>query len=339
MTDQAENPMPDVEEPTRRPTSILVVEDCDRENELTGRILEQHHYNVITATGVEAARAQVQKFLPDAVLLDVNLPDGDGYEFLKELRQADETAGLPVLLVTGRSKPADVIKSFGLGASDVISKPVNFDILLLRLRNQLKYHRRYQRMEQRLCSLTRLHLCSAATDWEHARALVEIELNRARRYCRPLCLIAVEVLSPAVSAARNPRTAQVLLGRHVQAALQFTIRLTDQLLPLNEEKQRYLAVLPETPAQEALMMASRLAAALRSSPITVEGERYNLWMKCGVATVNLDQVQGSQPSAADLITQAEKALENAISIGGSSPRFYDSSATIVGAYDPDSSDA
>jgi DNA-binding response OmpR family regulator len=118
-----------------RYTVALVVEDDPDQLALAVLRLTQADYAVRTADCVKAMYAALQKEMPDAVFLDIGLPDGDGFEVLATLRQHPAYTHLPVIMLTARTEPEDVAKGLALGADGYITKPYG--------RNTLEYALRY----------------------------------------------------------------------------------------------------------------------------------------------------------------------------------------------------
>jgi len=96
--------------------------------ELTRKILERLGYSVRCATSVAGAREHMQDRMPDAIVLDNNLSDGDGIAFCRELR---ENAAIPVMIIS--DKKDDELAAFQAGASDFLKKPVDYEILKARI--------------------------------------------------------------------------------------------------------------------------------------------------------------------------------------------------------------
>jgi two-component system, OmpR family, response regulator len=116
--------------------TILVVEDEPAISELIAAVLRYEGFEVITAMtgndGVRATRAQ----RPDLILLDVMLPDGDGFRVQERLNlERDET---PIVFLTAKDTPADKVRGLTLGADDYITKPFNVDELVARVKTVLR---------------------------------------------------------------------------------------------------------------------------------------------------------------------------------------------------------
>jgi len=117
---------------------ILMVEDNSEIQEFNKRLLEGKDFIIEAAMNISGAKNIIARNKPDAIVLDIGLPDGSGLEFLRELRHNPKTFKIPVLLLTGYDKNDDIIKGFENGCNDYIPKPYTFNILLVRLKNILQ---------------------------------------------------------------------------------------------------------------------------------------------------------------------------------------------------------
>lgn len=116
---------------------ILVVDDLADNCLLLQALLESEGYEVETAAGGREALSKIEVALPDLVLLDVMMPDMNGYEVTQQIRQTLKLATIPILLVTAHDA-GDAIQGLTLGANDFIRKPINFDELLARVKAFLR---------------------------------------------------------------------------------------------------------------------------------------------------------------------------------------------------------
>lgn len=105
---------------------ILVVEDDIMMNSGLCYNLELDNYNAVPVFDVTAAIQKIQGEAFDLVILDVNLPDGDGFALCKEIKVKQD---IPVVFLTARDLEVDVMEGFELGADDYITKPFNINIL------------------------------------------------------------------------------------------------------------------------------------------------------------------------------------------------------------------
>jgi CheY-like chemotaxis protein len=117
---------------------ILVVDDLDDNLFLLQTILEAEGYEVDTANNGSSALAKVEASPPDLILMDVMMPDMNGYEVTRRIRQNSSIPFVPILLVTAHEDANDV-QGLALGANDFIRKPIEFDQLLTRVAAFLQF--------------------------------------------------------------------------------------------------------------------------------------------------------------------------------------------------------
>ncbi|MBR3763015.1 MAG: response regulator transcription factor [Clostridia bacterium] len=135
---------------------ILVVDDDKNTRLLMRAILEAERYTVtLAASGREALEVLEKKHI-DLILLDVMMPEMDGYEFTRTLRGAD--SNLPILMVSAKQMPADIKAGFIAGTDDFMIKPVDEEELLLRIRALLR--------RARIVSERRITLGAVTLDWD-----------------------------------------------------------------------------------------------------------------------------------------------------------------------------
>jgi DNA-binding response OmpR family regulator len=138
---------------------VVVCEDDEVTRDLLCENLRQDRYEALPASGAEEALKRCRYDAPDALLLDLNLPDASGVDVLREIRSAEGPAplfdpALPVLVLSGRAGEGDRVRGLREGADDYLTKPFNYDEMLLRLRNLL------ERREMRRRGPTRIGLLS-----------------------------------------------------------------------------------------------------------------------------------------------------------------------------------
>ena len=125
---------------TRYDTSmekVLIVDDDSLNIGYLGPILKDAGYSVLAVQSAEKVLPLVRAKMPDIVLLDVTMPQMSGYDLCKLIHGEPGAEHIPVIFITGRSSPADVVKGFEAGGADYLLKPVNRVELLARMRNHL----------------------------------------------------------------------------------------------------------------------------------------------------------------------------------------------------------
>lgn len=117
---------------------ILIVEDDLDVADMLNAYFRVQGYEVFTANwGEDGVRAS-QESRPDLVILDIHLPDIDGYEVARQLRSNHRTANVPIIFLTEKHDPIDPLQGLELGADDYITKPLDVQELRLRVRNALR---------------------------------------------------------------------------------------------------------------------------------------------------------------------------------------------------------
>jgi diguanylate cyclase (GGDEF)-like protein len=117
--------------------NILIVDDTPDNLRLLSKTLIKEGYQVRCAVNGSMALLTIQVKLPDLILLDINMPDLDGFEVCQQLKQSDLTKDIPVIFVSALDEVFDKVRAFELGAVDYICKPFQIPELLSRVNNQL----------------------------------------------------------------------------------------------------------------------------------------------------------------------------------------------------------
>lgn len=126
----------------RKDPFILYIEDEEDFQILVGRILGRAGFEVKTCATLAEGLEALERRRPDLLLLDINLPDGDGYAACRRLREDPAFVDLPVLMLTVRRRPDEWLRGFSSGATDYISKPINPPELIERITDALADPRR-----------------------------------------------------------------------------------------------------------------------------------------------------------------------------------------------------
>lgn len=117
---------------------ILVVEDQASTSSLILEVLREEGYEVQLADSAAKARAALRRALPDLVMLDLTLPDGNGLDLCAELRDDSKSAALPILILTAKKTVAEKVSGLRGGADDYLTKPFNTEELIARVEALLR---------------------------------------------------------------------------------------------------------------------------------------------------------------------------------------------------------
>jgi len=124
-------------EETPRQGMVLVVDDDKHAVEILYRLLQREGFDVLCANGGREALALVAAHTVDVILLDVMMPEMDGFEVCAELRRQERTRDIPVILVTAKDDMDTRVIGMKLGVSEFLTKPINKRELFTRVRAQI----------------------------------------------------------------------------------------------------------------------------------------------------------------------------------------------------------
>jgi len=127
---------------------ILVVDDEPKNLQVIGKFLHDKEYNVSIAQNGKSALSFVDNELPDLILLDIEMPELDGYNVCKILKASEKTNKIPIIFLTAKASSEDIIKGFEFGASDYLTKPFQSLELLARVKVQIENKRLKENLEE-----------------------------------------------------------------------------------------------------------------------------------------------------------------------------------------------
>lgn len=117
---------------------ILVVDDDSSNLKLIAMILDNYKYDYITAINGFEALEKVQTYEPDLILLDIMMPDIDGYAVCKQIKENEKFEHIPIIMITALADKSSRIKGLEAGANDFLTKPVDMTELIVRTKNLLR---------------------------------------------------------------------------------------------------------------------------------------------------------------------------------------------------------
>lgn len=127
--------------------SILVVDDMAANLKLLSDLLKRQNYTVRAARNGPVALMSARSNPPELILLDVNMPDMDGYEVARRLKNDPETEHIPIVFISALNETEDIVKGFEVGGADYITKPFKFKEVLARVENHLTLSRQRRELE------------------------------------------------------------------------------------------------------------------------------------------------------------------------------------------------
>jgi diguanylate cyclase (GGDEF)-like protein len=170
------------------PQKVLVADDDAINRQVLAELLKPE-YTVLLAKNGAQALERAARHAPDLILLDVMMPDMDGYEVLRRLRADPATAGLAVIFVSGLDRPEDEANGLKLGAADYIAKPFDATVVMARVALHLQLVRQ-RRMLERMAHIDGLTQLANRRRFDE---LYATEWQRAQRSGSPLSLALLDI--------------------------------------------------------------------------------------------------------------------------------------------------
>jgi two-component system sensor histidine kinase/response regulator len=133
MQQNAENP--------EKQFLILIVDDVEENVQLLGNILQEHNYDVSFASNGKYALEVLESESPDLIMLDIMMPDMDGFEICRKIKENPKNKDIPIFFLTAKTQQEDIIKGFEMGAVDYVTKPFEISELIARVNTHLSLKR------------------------------------------------------------------------------------------------------------------------------------------------------------------------------------------------------
>ena len=162
---------------TDKTPDILVVDDTPANLQLISGMLRSHGYKVRPVSSAALALQAAKAAPPDLVLLDINMPEMNGYEVCTQLKASDKTREVPIIFLSALHETIDKVKAFNCGGVDYISKPFQFEEVEARVNTHLRLKSLREESEQRTRELEK-----AYTALEESQNALNAELARAAEY-------------------------------------------------------------------------------------------------------------------------------------------------------------
>jgi len=167
----------------RNPARILIVDDNPANVDILAARLESQGYEIVKAEDGEQALEAAKRDLPDLILLDVMMPRIDGFEVCRRIKADPALPFMPIILVTAKSDPKDVVAGLDSGGDEYLAKPVDHTALVARVRSILRIKELHDRVEAQSAELAEWN---RELESRVAEQLGEIErMGRLRRFLSP----------------------------------------------------------------------------------------------------------------------------------------------------------
>jgi diguanylate cyclase (GGDEF)-like protein len=283
------------------PANVVVVEDDPAQAQLFSTWLGQLNARVAICATAGQAREALAAETPDLVLLDVDLPDVDGYALARLMRQDPRLALVPIVFLTARHSLADEMEGLRAGGDDFLAKPVERSHLLQVVLTRTERGRRIRELVHRDGLTGVLNHATLMAELDHAIAF-------AARHGEPLTFLMLDL----DHFKRINDTYGHLVGdqmlMHVARVFKQGIRGSDMLGRYGGEE--FGVILRKCPPANGRAIAEKMRQALADATMALGGEPIPMRVSIGVATF-----PGSGKTASEVASAADKALYRAKSSG------------------------
>jgi diguanylate cyclase (GGDEF)-like protein len=298
---------------TARPEygAVLIVDDDEMARDVLSRRLERIGYSVTPVPDGHRALELIAEQTFDVVLLDIKMPGLTGFQVLQAIRRIHSVTDLPVVMVTASDDSASIVEALELGASDYVTKPLDFPVALARIRTQLMLRQMVLALEDANEKLERLSFLDGLTNIANRRRFDEFlqtEWRRGVRNGQPLSAIVVDIDSFKAYNDTYGHEAGDETLRKVAGALSATPNRPADLVA-RYGGEEFVIVLPGTDAAGARHLAERLRAGVErlAIPHATSATAPRVTISLGVATT----VPRRDASPQSLIEAADRALYEA----------------------------
>ncbi|NLM98261.1 MAG: diguanylate cyclase [Halanaerobiaceae bacterium] len=280
---------------------ILVVEDDEYNMKILKKILKDENYKVYTQSDGKDAVEKAKWARVDAVLLDIMMPEIDGFSVCQLLKEDPETRDIPIIMVTAITEGETLKRAFELGAFDYIKKPIDRIEVLARLSAALEYSEQQKKLQDMAMrdGLTGLYTHTLLLE------LLEKECSKARRYKTSLAFLMIDIDHfKKVNDTYGHRAGDMILSL-VADTLEINSRRSDVVGRYGGEE--FGIVLQDISYDNAWIVCERI----RSS---VENFEYRIGDKTVKITISIGMAYKESEAEADfekMITTADKALYQA----------------------------
>ncbi len=291
---------------------ILVAEDHPATRKLLETLLKKAGFEVTVASNGEEAMARFKREFTPLVLMDWVMPELNGIELCKALRQSATQAYVYIIFLTAKDSKADVVKALEAGADDYITKPFNREELLARINTGLRILDLERSLKQATAEIKILSMTDPLTGIYNRGYLNEHlpnEIKRSVRYAHPLQVVMCDIDHfKAVNDLYGHQAGDEVL-RGFAAFLKGSIRQNlDWVARYGGEE--FVLVLPETDAKGAYAVAERLRKDIAQKRFRIQGKGIRVTASWGISGWDPHRFQEGLSSDA-LLNEADQCLLSA----------------------------
>jgi diguanylate cyclase (GGDEF)-like protein len=285
-------------------SNILVVDDTYANLKYLTSFLSEQGYYVRPVLNGRLALSGAQSNAPDLMLLDIRMPEMDGYEVCRRLKANPDTKEIPVIFLSAADDTDDVVKGFNAGAVDYITKPFNQEILLARIKTHLALREKTKQLHE----LSTQDGLTGIANRRSFDSFLETEWKRCLRANAPISLIMADIdYFKQYNDRYGHQKGDDALKKVAQTIKQFSKRASD--LTARYGGEEFAVILGNTDAETAKTIAGRTCLGIESLNIPHESSNVKsvVTVSLGVSTM----IPDAQFEPCNLIALADDQLYKA----------------------------
>jgi diguanylate cyclase (GGDEF)-like protein len=293
---------------------VLLVDDSIAYSQVIQSYVESAGHSVITACDGEQGILKFLEHKPDLVLLDVNMPNMDGYQCARHIRKNCQQGNLwvPIIFLSAEVTDDAIVKGIDSGGDDYLLKPITLKVLSAKLRAMARIANMRKELEDASAHLKRLSLVDGLTQLynrRHFDEALELEWSRSNRSQAPLSLIICDIDHfKAFNDNYGHVAGDDALVKASKTIIETLKRPSD--MPARYGGEEFVVILPDTPTVGAMIVAEQLRTAMNTLtiPHAFSNAANIVTMSFGVSTYYPNQTKASY---VELVKSADRGLYRA----------------------------
>lgn len=292
------------------PLRLLFVDDNPLDLQALLNELSNDFEVIFSTSAQEAIFYANQDPAPDIILIDIHMPTMDGFQLCEVLSLSDKTKHIPKIFISSNNRISTKTKAFNLGCVDYVTKPVNAEELLMRL----KIHIKLSQQSQQISQIPAFNPLTNLYNFTHYVEELQKEWATCKRYDYPLSMLHIAIDGIEEFTQKNDGLAREKCIQTVANAIRnIGSRPSDIIAHIDEFY--FTILLSDSHISYSINAAKEILARIKGTPIIIPGREdpEYISVSIGVASVYPDDMTDS----AVLHRHAQQALEDAQSLGGS----------------------
>jgi len=298
--------------------TILIVDDIESNVSLLNNILS-FKYNVLIALDGKSALELANEYIPDLILLDIMMPDMDGYDVCKELKSNEQTSHIPVIFNTARTDEKSIEKAYSVGGVDYICKPFKPKEILVRVEIQLNIQRvlkDLKRSKRQLALLSAIDPLTKLYNRRYFRIYSDNIINSAKKDNSPVSVVMFDL--------DNFKNINDTYGHSIGDEV--LVSISQMLQNISEDRyilcryggEEFAILLQNTSLIDAEKFAFVIQSEMSKLKIEVEVDSYiSVTASIGVSGVNLDiedDIEAALNRADSALYEVKKSTKNGVCV-------------------------